>query len=261
MGWFNELITTRIENDDMLFSDACVDLSSVVMGKKVASKLLNDNKKRTLNAVEEILHYFSFDPPEIPDTVEDMNDQLDYMLRPTGIMRRSVNLPKDWYKDAIGPMLGSKKDGGVVALLPHGFAGYRYFDYDTGTTVSLNKKTAQELQNEATCFYQPLPQGELANRDLFRFILKTLRVSDIVMFVAASLAVTLLGLLTPYINKLMFSMVLPSGTLSLILPITSMLLGVAISVFLINITKNLIMMRIEGKMKTSVQAAIMARIL
>ena len=48
-----------------------------------------------------------------------MNEQLEYLMRPYGIMRRTVYLEKGWYKDAIGAMLGVMKETGkIVALLP-----------------------------------------------------------------------------------------------------------------------------------------------
>ena len=40
-----------------------------------------------------------------------------------------MKLEKEWYKDAIGAMIGVRKaDGAVVSLLPAGISGYTYFD-------------------------------------------------------------------------------------------------------------------------------------
>jgi len=38
-------------------------------------------------------------PQELPDNLRDLNGQLEYLMRPAGIMRRAVTLEKGWYRD------------------------------------------------------------------------------------------------------------------------------------------------------------------
>ena len=54
MGWFDEQIKQRKENDESIFSDSFVNIAGAVMGSKV-SAALNDNKQITKNAIDEIL--------------------------------------------------------------------------------------------------------------------------------------------------------------------------------------------------------------
>ncbi len=130
---------------------------------------------------------------EIPDNITDRNEQLEYLLRPHGIMRRTVTLSKGWYKDATGAMLGIRKsDGMVVALIPAGFSGYRYRDMETGKHVKINGKNQELFEEEAIAFYKPLPLKELGISDLMRYILVTLSPADFVMTGASALAVTLI---------------------------------------------------------------------
>ena len=152
---------------------------------------------KTKNAIEEILKFYNTEPVELPEEVEDMNDQLEYLLRPTGIMRRVVKLQGNWWRDAVGPMLGQTKSGDVVALLPVGLAGYEFFDYETGEKLRLSRKTRDKLQEEAFCFYRPLPLKQLGLTDLLQYILNTLSSTDILMVALASLGVSLLGLFLP----------------------------------------------------------------
>ena len=144
MGWFDEQIKQRKENDDSVFSDSFVNLAGAVMGSKI-SAALNDNRQITKNAIDEILKFYHVKSREVPDNIQDMNEQLEYLLRPCGIMRRIVHLEKGWYKDACGAMLATKKDSGeVVALIPTGMAGYSYYDRESGKRirVSPSKKSA-----------------------------------------------------------------------------------------------------------------------
>ena len=260
-GWFDEQIKNRIRYDEEGFQNAFAQLSSVVLGKSLISSALNSDRLKTKNAIEEILKFYNTEPVELPEEVEDMNDQLEYLLRPTGIMRRVVKLQGNWWRDAVGPMLGQTKSGDVVALLPVGLAGYEFFDYETGEKLRLSRKTRDKLQEEAFCFYRPLPLKQLGLTDLLQYILNTLSSTDILMVALASLGVSLLGLFTPYLTKLIFERVVPSGEPGLLLPVALVLVGVALSSILIEITKTLLIARVQTKMNIPVEAAAMSRLL
>ena len=260
-GWFDEQIKNRIRYDEEGFQNAFAQLSSVVLGKSLISSALNSDRLKTKNAIEEILKFYNTEPVELPEEVEDMNDQLEYLLRPTGIMRRVVKLQGNWWRDAVGPMLGQTKSGDVVALLPVGLAGYEFFDYETGEKLRLSRKTRDKLQEEAFCFYRPLPLKQLGLTDLLQYILNTLSSADILMVALASLGVSLLGLFTPYLTKLIFERVIPAGEPGLLLPVALVLVGVALSSILIEITKTLLIARVQTKMNIPVEAAAMSRLL
>jgi hypothetical protein len=122
-GWFDEQIKDRIRYDEEGVQNAFAQLSSVVLGKSVISAALNSDRLKTKNAIEEILKFYNTEPIELPEELEDLNDQLEYLLRPTGIMRRVVKLQGNWWRDAVGPMLGQTRSGDVVALIPAGWGG------------------------------------------------------------------------------------------------------------------------------------------
>ena len=178
MGWFDEQIRQRIQHDDDSFSDAFAAMAGVVMGERI-SRALNDDRVQAKNAIEEILKYYHIKPLELPDGIRDMNDQLEYLMRPAGIMRRTVNLEGAWYRDAIGALLGSRKDDQTpVALLPCGLSGYRFFDSKSGKWVKLNKETAKLIDEEAICFYKPLPLKKIGVRDLLIYIVQCMSAAD-----------------------------------------------------------------------------------
>lgn len=257
-GWFDEQIKNRIRLDEEVFINAFAQLSSVVMGKSATSDC---DRLKTKNAIEEILRFYSVKPGEMPEDIEDMNDQLEYLLRPTGIMRRVVRLQGGWWKDATGPMLAQTKSGGVVALIPVGLKGYVFFDHESGKTVRVNGKTSGMLTEDAFCFYRPLPLKKLGLRDLIKYIVTSLSRADIILVAMTSLGVSLLGMFSPYATQLLFSQVVPAGNPGLLLPVGVLLVGVAISSVLIGIVKSLLMARIQTKLTVPVQAAAMSRLL
>jgi hypothetical protein len=141
MGWFDNQIKERKQLDDEVFSDSFVQMAGAVMGKRVYS-ILNEERVRIKDSLDEILKFYHVKTREVPDSISDVNEQLEYLLRPYGIMRRTVQLESGWYKDAIGALLTVRsEDQTVVAMIPTGLSGYSYTDPDTGKRVKVIKKT------------------------------------------------------------------------------------------------------------------------
>ncbi len=261
MGWFDEQIKQRKQNDNDVFADSFVNIAGAVMGSRV-SAALNDERQIAKNAFDEILKFYHLKTREIPDSIKDRNEQLEFLLRPHGIMRRTVTLSRGWYKDAIGAMLGVRKaDGAVVTLIPTGLSGYSFTDEKMGKRVKINKKNEGLFEEEAIAFYKPLPQKKLGIPDLIRFILGTLSTADFALIGASTLAITLIGMISPKLNNLLFSTVIESESYRLLFSITIFMICVTISSLLINGVKSLIMARINTKMNISVQAATMSRVM
>ena len=261
MGWFDEQLKQRKKNDEDLFSEAFVGIADAVLGSKMSAAFVSDEAKAQ-GAIEEILKYYHVKPREVPDSIKGLNDRLEYLLRPYGIMRRNVTLEKGWYKDGIGAVLGTRKDdGSVVAFIPKGLSGYVFFDAPTGKWVRLTKKNESLFEDEGICFYKPFPLGKLTLRSLMRYIIETLSVADFVLIALATLATTAIGLLGPKLNNLLMGTVVNSKNYQLLIGITVFMISVSISTMLIGSVKALLMTRITTKMSLSVQAATMMRVL
>ena len=261
MGWFDEQIRLRKQNDDDVFEEAFVGMADAVLGSKMSFAFKSDEAKAQ-GAIEEILKFYKVKPREVPDSIKGLNDRLEYLLRPHGIMRRNINLEKGWYKDSIGAILGTRKDdGSIVAFIPKGFSGYVYFDALTGKWVRLSKKNETLFEDEGICFYKPFPLTKLTVRTLMRYILNTLSTADFVLVILATLAVSLIGLLSPRLNNLLMGTIVESESMRLLFGITIFMVCVTVSSLLIRAVKTLIMTRINTKMDLSVQAATMMRVL
>lgn len=261
MGWFDEQIKSRVKTDKQNFEDSFYDLSSVVLGKSKIAININNDRIKTENAIQEILKYYRAKMIEVDENVKDMNSRMDYIFRPSGIMRRVVKLKGKWWKDAIGPMIGSTKDGFSVALMPIGIKGYRYFDYKENKMVIVNQKTMENLNDDAICFYKPFPQRKLNLKDLALYLVSTFSIADIVVVLGIMALSTWLGLQFPKVSQKIYSQVIPSGQVSVVMPIMTFYVGVLLSQTLIGISKSLINSRIRTKMDFAVQSAAMSRML
>ncbi len=261
MGWFDEQIRDRKKNDDEAFAEAFANMAAAVTGKRVDAAL-NDDRTVTKDAIDEILKYYHIKSREVPDNISDMNEQLEYLMRPYGIMRRTVKLEGKWYRDAVGAMLGVLKESGrVVALLPSGLSGYSYYDYDTGRKRKINRRNVHLFEEEAIAFYKPFPLKKMSIPSLAKYIVHALSAADLVMIALVTLALSLVGMITPMLNKLLFGRVLMSGSVRLLASIAVFSVCVSISTLLITAVKNMITARIETKLNISVEAATMMRVM
>ncbi|MBR4549942.1 MAG: NHLP bacteriocin export ABC transporter permease/ATPase subunit [Oscillospiraceae bacterium] len=261
MGWFDEQIRQRKLSDQELFEDSLFRMASAVLGRQRAG-LLDDERIVTKAAIDEILKYYHCKPAEIPDSIRDLDEQLEFCLRPYGLMRRSVKLEKGWFRDAFGPMLTFRKeDGTAVALLPKPFLGYYFRDPVSGERFDLDSRTAAQFVEDAICFYRPLPLKKLGIPDLIVYLKDCLSVGDYVFLIAITFAATLFGLLMTNITRALTGFVLESGNRSLLLGTALFMVSVILSTQILGAARELMMNRIEGKTSLAVEAAMMMRVM
>lgn len=261
MGWFDEQIKQRKQSDDQLFEEAFVRIADAVLGTRMASAYQSDEAKAS-GEIGEILKYYKIKPREVPETVKGLDDRLEYLLRPHGIMRRNVELEAGWHKDAIGAILARRRDDGTVAaLIPRGFNGYAYYDAGAAKWIRITGKNEALFENEAICFYKPFPLTKLTVPALLRYAIESLDRMDIILVVASALIVSLVGLLTPRLTALLFGPVVESGSPQVLLPMAVFMISVSISQLMFRSINALLSGRVTTKLNLSVQAATMMRIL
>ncbi|GAP39168.1 ATP-binding cassette domain-containing protein [Flexilinea flocculi] len=261
MGWFDDQIKTRILNDQESLEQSLYGLASVVSGKKDASAVIRTDRKKTQDAISEILRFYQIKSKEIPEKLEETDEILEYLLRPAGIMRRRVRLENNWYKDSIGPLLARTKQGDAAALLPDGFTGYSYYDYQSKQKVRINRKSKDQILEDAYCFYKPFPLRSLKARDLFVFIFEALSKADYAALFFSTTLITALGFIPPFLNKLLFERIIPAENVRFLFPIVFVFVGMILSTTLMKLFSGLVLNRMLLKMRAAAEAASMARIL
>lgn len=261
MGWFDEQIRARKEADQAVYEESFEQMANAVMGRRM-NAALNSDREITADAIGEILKFYHVKSQEVPENIKDMNEVLEYLLRPSGFMRRNVNLEKGWYHDAVGAMLGTRSDdGSVVALIPSGLNGYRFYDRKTGKTVRVNRRNQNLILKEAIAFYKPFPLEKMTIKSLLKYIIQQISAADLILVLAAMVAVTGIGMLTPWLNNLLFSDVIASGSVKVLLGVAMFMMSAAVSVLLFTSVRTLLIARIGTKLNLSVEAATMMRVL
>ena len=140
MGWFEEQIRQRKQNDQEAYEDAIFEMASAVLGKREAG-ILTDKRIVTQAAIDQVLKYYHFKPTEVPEKIKEPEERLEYALRPYGLMYRNVTVSGMWYRDAYGPMLVRRREDDIpVVLLPRAWRGYYWKDDNDRRNVVSKKK-------------------------------------------------------------------------------------------------------------------------
>ena len=131
MSIYDEQIRQRKRDDQVLFEDSILRMASAVVGSETAGSMASEHII-TKEAVDDILKYYRINPVGIPSNITNPEEQLEYALRPHGIMHRLVGLSEGWYKVAFSPMIAYRaRDGAPVPMFPKSYKGYWFRD-ETG---------------------------------------------------------------------------------------------------------------------------------
>ena len=279
MGWFDEQIRERMQSDQEILEDSFLQIADAVLGNRMASQMAEDTLVAK-KALDDVLKYYHYKPVEVPDNIHDVNEQMDYVLRPLGLMTRNVYLEDGWYKDAFGPMLGMYMDeessrqetgegveeeggpsGTVVALIPGKVSGYVFRHPVTGKKTMINRFNAGHFSREGICFYRPLPMKSLGIPDLLLYMKNCITAGDFVLIFLATLAVTLVGMIEPKVYQMVTGPVLRSKSISLLAGTAIFLISATIASQLLGVVRSLIMDRLSVKTSLAVEASVMMRLL
>ncbi|MCF0142673.1 MAG: ATP-binding cassette domain-containing protein, partial [Parasporobacterium sp.] len=261
MSLYDKQIRQRILSDEELLGDAFASMARSVSNGRDYHVFENDIES-TREAISDILVSFRIKAGTVPEGLTSVNEILDYVLKPLGIMRRNVRLEEGWYKDACGAYMAVlKKDGRSVALIPDRFMGYYYIDHAFGKKVRINRHTAAELEEDAICLYKPLPLRALEVTDLIKFAFGTLNGSDYRGMILMSLAAVLVGMLIPVLNNAIYKYILSSESLSLLISTFTAMLLISICRLFLDVGKRMFVIRAGRKIRLSMEAASMMRIL
>ena len=250
-----------MQSDQEMLEDSFVRMASVVMNKWQAERL-EDDRTIVKEALDDILKYYRQKPVEVPEDIRDINEHMEYVLRPAGLMVRDVRLEEGWQNDAYGPMLGYiEETGTTVALMPGVLHGYWYKDPATGRRVRITRKNAGIFAQDALCFYRPLPMKKLGIPDLLRYIKNSISAGDVILILLANLAVILVGMIEPRVYALLTGPILKGRMIHLFAGASVFLLTSAFSSQMLGMLKTLLTERINTKTSQAVEASIMMRIL
>ena len=194
-------------------------------------------------------------------------EQLEQTLASKGIFFRQIQLEGEWWRYTTGKILAFLRDDDTPVVLKPGFASYSFIHPHTrrriviGNSLTHPSSNSQHLKPEAFCLTQSLPSKRLTLRDLGRFAWRNLSTTDLSYVALACVSVVLLSMFTPYVTKLIFSEVIPSGSASQLLPVAILLFSAALGLVMLQVTRSLVVFRVKDKLEYSLQTSLMTRLL
>lgn len=189
-----------------------------------------------------------------------------YSFKATDIARlshfviREITLENDWYQTDAGPVLAftdrSKKPVVCVPRAPGRYDAY-------GVKLSRRKvdaKLAAGFSPSAYMIYQPFPNEPLKTRDVAKFGLSHVYAGDLISYAALALLGSIIGLLIPYLNELIFDQFIPMSNQAALIEICAVMLACTLGNLAFSLVKNLSMLRGTRSMEYAVQAAAFDRL-
>lgn len=256
-----EQIKNRLQHDEDVFSDAFVSLSEVITERELLGMFSESRKETSDEALEEILAFYGFKTRiRVPASVTDLEEYLDYVLNPTGIMRRAVTLDREWYKNAFGAFLVLLDSASAAALIPS-IKGYQCICPGTGERFTVGKSNADRIGSAAICFYPPLPEKSLTAKDLVKHAAFAVHADDILKIVLFSAALTLVTMLMPFITRYLFDNVALQTKPAPLYSVFVFILCTCLAEMILQAGKKLAVSGISVKADALVNSSVMMRVL
>jgi ATP-binding cassette subfamily C protein len=174
---------------------------------------------------------------------------------------RLVALKGTWWKQDNGPLLAFlEKDRQPVALLPGARKKYELHDPVAHTKTVVTEKVAATLDPFAYMFYRPFPARVMSAWELLKFGIQGQK-NDLSMIVVTGIAVGLLALLVPVATGVIFDSIIPSAERPQLLQLSLALLVITVAAAMFQISQNVAILRLRGRLSGTIQAAIWDRLL
>ncbi len=250
----------KLAEERRSLDDAFSGLTSILRKKSLGDAVSANPEQPLLAACKIICDFHEIPFRETPDQDVDGLRLVD-IAHISGFRTRGVILTESWWRRDNGPLLGFMGDDKrPVALIPTSVRSYDLCDPVAGSRVKLTASQAETINPKAQVFYRPFPDRVLSGMDLLKMGLKD-SWPDLTMVVTVGACGALLGLFTPWVTGIIFDTVIPEAARGQLWQIVALLLTCACVTMLFNLTKGIAIVRIEGKVDGTLQAAVWDRLL
>ncbi len=198
-------------------------------------------------------------PPEGLSS-RDRMDPVERLALTSGLRTRPVKLSGDWWKENTGPLVGHRAASGAPVALLWRRGRYEAVQPGSGSRWRIGKANAATLAPRAVMFYRPLPEQPLPARRLLRFALYGAR-GDLLTLVLSGLVAVGLGALVPVATGQVLGTYVPNAEKGLIAQAAAALVGTAVVAAAFMLLQNTALLRLEGRIESTLQPAVWDRLL
>ncbi len=172
---------------------------------------------------------------------------------------RKVSLHPGWQEHLYGSLLvfGKTNQRPYVALLENNDV----ILYDSnGKKIEYQSDVIEHLELEGYYFYKPFGQKKLSYRKIFNYALREIKPDLVRVFAMGSLA-GLLALVIPIATGITFDSIIPMADIIGLWQVVFAIIASAIAIGIFELSRDFILLRIEGKLESIVQSGIWDRLL
>lgn len=252
----------KLGNDKRLMANSIARLASISQDREMINlqETSGDILLDACRLVGQAMNIEIVSPP-YSNTVEGQS-RLNDIAQASRIRIREVALFGEWYKKDSGPILGfMAEDDRPVALIPASPDKYILHDFASGVKQKVSQETASKIKRFGVAFYRPFDNKKISLWDLIFSGGKACWKRDLVMVALMGVMGGLMGTAIPLATGIVFNNIIPEGEKGQLVQMAFILGASSLAALLFQFTRALAMLRIEGKMDGSIQAAVWDRLL
>ncbi|MBI4276874.1 MAG: NHLP bacteriocin export ABC transporter permease/ATPase subunit [Armatimonadetes bacterium] len=259
-----ERLARKAGVDRAALRDGMARLAAAYDRREAAAALLVEEQEDLLLAAARLVGDamgIAIQAPPRSEARRQQVDPLGSIARASRVRFRPVTLSGEWWRRDNGPLLASWKDAGrPVAVVPTSATAYDVVEPADGARRPVTPAVAALLSPDAHVFYRPFTAGRLGLRELARLGLRGAG-RDLLTMGGVGILGGLLGMATPLATGYIVDKAIPSADHGRLLVIAMGLVASALGAAAFQLTRSIAMMRVQGKMEASIEAAVWDRLL
>ncbi|ALC24961.1 NHLP bacteriocin export ABC transporter permease/ATPase subunit [Streptomyces pristinaespiralis] len=199
------------------------------------------------------------EPPR-SGAADDRVDPVERIAVASRVRTRPVRLQGRWWRTDAGPLVGRRAASGAPVALIWRRGRYEAVNPLTGSRTRVGSDNADEFDERAVMFYRPLPERPATLWRLARFSLRGTR-KDLRNLAVAGLVTVALGALVPIATGQILGVYVPKAESGLIVQVSLALMVTSIVSAAFMLLQNLTVLRMEGRIESTLQPAVWDRLL
>ncbi|MEU4083504.1 NHLP bacteriocin export ABC transporter permease/ATPase subunit [Streptomyces aureus] len=232
------------------------------IGRKPAKRPTAAETDATYAACELVARAAGISLAERPaaGTESERLDPVERIALAARLRTRAVRLDGRWWRDDIGPLVGTRAVSGAPVALLWRRGGYVAVAPSSGRETPVEKANATEFEPRGVMLYRPLPERRLGPLGLLRFCL-TGTGGDLRNLAVASLVTVAIGALVPVATGRVLGDYVPRAEHGLIAQVCLALMVTSVVSAAFMLLQNLTLLRLEGRIEATLQPAVWDRLL
>ena len=215
----------------------------------------------TIAAFAAVARHQGVEFSRLPRTPSQIEGPIRSLARINGIGLRQVLLRGRWWRSDSGALLAwHGEQHRPIALLPRGARSYQALDPAERSAVAVSDDVAAEITPTATIAYRPLPPIVSGLRALVAFSLRGIG-REMATIGALALLGALMAVLFPLAMGVLFNSAVPRAESREVVTVILGLTAAAIGTGIFDFAQAIALLRVEGRLDTAMQPALMLRLL